>query len=227
MLGLVLEAKRAEAKALRSTKSRTGVRFRDPGTQLAHMTNKRVRYRVIAGVGSVLDQLVAKGDRVLRRHEVGQKEIYTPEPGVPHMVYDIGIVRPQELLGHEIIYYLVMPKILNRLLALVAAAVFPLVHATLDLPDPARFAIALALVGACGLPLGLPLALGVRRLGRDDVRSVAWAWGVNGAASVVGACAVMIVMVFVGSRTALIGAVACYAVSAAAGATWPRAATPR
>ncbi len=106
------------------------------------------------------------------------------------------------------------------LLAVVMLTVFPLVHGTLDLPDPARFAIALLIVGVCGLPMGMPLALGVRELGRHDSRSVAWAWGINGAASVVGACLVMIAMVFAGSYTALSIGVLCYATSAVAGRVW-------
>jgi xanthosine utilization system XapX-like protein len=100
------------------------------------------------------------------------------------------------------------------LLSVVAASIFPFLHATLDLSDPARFSIALLLVVICGIPMGMPLALAVRRLGSRDARSVAWAWGVNGAASVIGACLVMVAMVFAGSQVALVGAVACYAIAA-------------
>ncbi len=73
-------------------------------------------------------------------------------------------------------------------------------------------------MSAVGVPMGFPLALGVRQVGSDDARNVAWAWGTNGAASVVGSCAVMMTMVFVGSRAALLASVACYAVAALAGA---------
>ncbi len=104
--------------------------------------------------------------------------------------------------------------IIAVLLTLVTLTIFPFLHATLDLPDWARFSIALLLVVGCGIPMGMPLALAVRRLGARDARSVAWAWGVNGAASVIGACLVMVAMVFAGSQVALVGAVACYAVAA-------------
>jgi len=100
------------------------------------------------------------------------------------------------------------------LMVAVTLGVFQLLHATLDLPDPVRFALALGLVIACGLPMGMPLALGVRGLGRADSRSVAWAWGINGAASVVGSCLVMIAMVFLGSHAALAMAAGSYAVAA-------------
>jgi len=115
--------------------------------------------------------------------------------------------------------------VIAALLGVVSVTTFPLIHATIDGSDPMRFATALGLVVVCGLPMGMPLALGVRLLGRGDERNVAWAWGVNGAASVVGACLVQIVMVFAGSVTALAGAVACYAVAALAARVWLTAAS--
>lgn len=108
-------------------------------------------------------------------------------------------------------------------LALLTASIFPLVHGTLDLPSPARFAVALGLVALLGLPMGMPMPLGIRELGRSDRRSVAWAWAINGAASVVGSCLIMIAMVFSGSHTALGVAAFCYVVAATARAAWPRA----
>jgi len=111
--------------------------------------------------------------------------------------------------------------VVAALLAVVTAGVFPFLHGTLDLPDAARFAIAIGLVTACGVPMGMPLALGVRRLGRRSERSVAWAWGVNGAASVIGSCAVMIAMVFAGSHVALtLGAISYATASLTARSDW-------
>jgi hypothetical protein len=108
------------------------------------------------------------------------------------------------------------------LLSLVAGGVFPLVHGTLGLPDMVRFALAIMVVGTCGVPMGMPLALGVRELGRQDRRSVAWAWGINGAASVVGSGLVMIAMVFTSSSVALAIGIVCYVLAAIAGSTWPK-----
>lgn len=108
------------------------------------------------------------------------------------------------------------------LLSLVAVGVFPLVHGTLGLPDLVRFMLAIIIVGACGVFMGMPLAMGVRELGRQNQRSVAWAWGINGAASVVGSGLVMIAMVFTSSSIAIIGGIACYALSAVAGSTWTK-----
>jgi hypothetical protein len=108
------------------------------------------------------------------------------------------------------------------LLSLVAIGVFPLVHKTLGLPDLVRFMLAIIIVAACGVFMGMPLAMGVRELGRQNQRSVAWAWGINGAASVVGSGLVMIAMVFTSSSTALVGGIVCYALSAVAGSTWTK-----
>lgn len=108
------------------------------------------------------------------------------------------------------------------LLSLAAVSIFPLVHGTLDFPDLVRFALAIIVVGACGVPMGMPLALGVRELGRQDRRSVAWAWGINGAASVVGSGLVMIAVVFTGSSVSLVCGIVCYVLAAIAGSTWPK-----
>ena len=105
-------------------------------------------------------------------------------------------------------------------LAVLTVSVFGVVHETLGFSDPARFGIAIVILSIYGLLMGMPLALGVRRLGRQDARSVAWAWGINGVASVTGSCLVMIVMVFVGSHAALASATLCYAISALAARVW-------
>lgn len=120
----------------------------------------------------------------------------------------------------------------GRICALVAAilfvltaSIFPLVHGTIQLPDAARFVLALLVLTACGLPMGFPLALAVRELGRSDSRSVAWAWAINGSASVVGSTIVMMVMVYLGTHAALALGVGSYAVAALTRA-WAAASSP-
>jgi hypothetical protein len=105
-------------------------------------------------------------------------------------------------------------------LAVLTPSVFGIIHGTLGMSGPARFSIAIVILSAFGVLMGMPLALGVRRLGAEDARSVAWAWGINGVASVIGSCLVMIVMVFVGSHAALTAAALCYAISAVAARVW-------
>lgn len=108
-----------------------------------------------------------------------------------------------------------MELVVAGALLITALAMFPLVHGTIHWPAPARFGIAVALVAACGVPLGFPLALGVQALkgrGAGD-HAVAWAWAVNGAASVVGSCLVMAVMIFAGTQAALALGIICYLVA--------------
>jgi hypothetical protein len=91
-----------------------------------------------------------------------------------------------------------------------ALLLLPAVHALIDLPDWARFAVTLLLLVLLGIPLGMPFVGGVRLLAPDRPHLVAWAWAVNGATAVVGTCVLMILMVYSGSTTTLLVGVACY-----------------
>jgi spermidine synthase len=104
--------------------------------------------------------------------------------------------------------------VIGVLLMLLCLVILPLVHRTIHLSDPLRFGIALILVVICGVPMGFPLALAVREIGEKNEQNVAWAWGVNGAASVIGSCLVMVVMVFLETRFALVLGAGCYALAA-------------
>jgi hypothetical protein len=67
-----------------------------------------------------------------------------------------------------------------------------------------------------GLALGTLLPLGMARIGKRAPALVPWAWGMNGLASVVGACLAALLAMRIGfSRTFLLGA-ACYLVAALA-----------
>ncbi|MCW8129403.1 MAG: tetratricopeptide repeat protein [Planctomycetota bacterium] len=112
------------------------------------------------------------------------------------------------------------------LLAVLAFGLFPFVEHTIHWPAPARFAAGIVLAMACGFPMGFPLAMGVKELGREHARNIPWAWAVNGAASVIGSTVVMLVMVFSGSREALIFGAVCYLLSAWAGKAWRSAGVP-
>jgi hypothetical protein len=107
-----------------------------------------------------------------------------------------------------------MCALTSGLLVLATLFILSFVHRTIQLPSPARFALAVLLVAAYGIPMGFPLALAVRELGRSNTANVAWAWGINGTASVIGSCLVMVVMVFLGTNYALMLGAACYAVAA-------------
>jgi hypothetical protein len=95
-------------------------------------------------------------------------------------------------------------------------ALLPAVHAMIPLPLPLRVAITLAFLALLGIPLGMPLVAGIRVLDPNRPAQVAWAWGVNGAAAVVGSAVLMIVMVYFGSDATFGVAAACYVAAFAA-----------
>ncbi len=116
----------------------------------------------------------------------------------------------------------------KALLAVVALAILfsvallPAVHALIDLPDAARFALTLLVVVSVGVPLGMPFVAGIRLLGPGRPHRVAWAWAANGAAAVVGTSVLMILMVYVGSTAALLVGAGCYAIALGARARLER-----
>ena len=90
-----------------------------------------------------------------------------------------------------------------------------IVQAAIAWPLALRIALAVALMTPAGMVMGIPLPAGVRLLAATQPQLVAWAWGMNGALSVLGAIlAVFIAMNWGFSVTLLCGA-AVYVVAAA------------
>jgi spermidine synthase len=88
-------------------------------------------------------------------------------------------------------------------LAVYAAVLTPIFHALLGLPLGARIAMAIVLIVPVGVLMGVLLPTGVRAAGNLGQDMVAWAWGVNGAASVVGSVAAMFMSMNLGFTAAL------------------------
>jgi hypothetical protein len=98
----------------------------------------------------------------------------------------------------------------------------PIVQAAIAWPLGVRILLAVALMTPAGMVMGIPLPAGVRLLAAAQPQLVAWAWGMNGALSVLGAIlAVFIAMNWGFSVTLLCGAV-IYAVAAALVRQLPR-----
>jgi hypothetical protein len=90
-----------------------------------------------------------------------------------------------------------------------------IVQTAIAWPLGLRIALAVALMTPAGMVMGVPLPAGVRLLAATQPQLVAWAWGMNGALSVLGAIlAVFIAMNWGFSVTLLCGAL-IYAVAAA------------
>ncbi|MEZ4358554.1 MAG: hypothetical protein R3B48_00120 [Kofleriaceae bacterium] len=115
---------------------------------------------------------------------------------------------------------LAMTGALAAILALYGAGLGALFDALIGLPLPARVGIAAALVAAPGALMGTFVPAAVRAASALGPGMVAWGWGVNGATSVVGSVAAIMLSMNAGFSTALFVGVALYL---AAGALLPRA----
>jgi len=86
----------------------------------------------------------------------------------------------------------------------------PVITALLGLPIVARILVTVALLAPLGLVLGMAYPLGITVLRRFGEELVPWAWGLNGALSVVAS----VLATFIGSRigfsAALLTGVAAY-----------------
>ena len=140
-----------------------------------------------------------------------------------HPVYGFVLVLTALLIGSGCGSFLAAKRELNRsriagILAILLFALGSLLHggaeATMQWPQELKFVVSTVALFALGLLLGIPLASGVRLLPPDSPGSVAWAWAVNGAASVVGSTGIMLVMIFLGSHVALITGGAGYLIAA-------------
>ena len=76
-----------------------------------------------------------------------------------------------------------------------------------------RIAGAVGLLSPLGLAMGMPRPLGVRVLARESPELIPWAWGVNGAASVMGSVAALAMALLAGFNQAMLVAAALYLVA--------------
>jgi hypothetical protein len=87
---------------------------------------------------------------------------------------------------------------------------------TMGWPDAARIAISAALIAPLAFFMGMPFPLGLARVDPADARLLAWAWGINGCASVVGAVLATLLAIHVGFTAVVLAALVLYGVAAAA-----------
>ncbi|MBI4511599.1 MAG: hypothetical protein HY698_18335 [Deltaproteobacteria bacterium] len=98
-------------------------------------------------------------------------------------------------------------------LLLYAVSLRPLFHAMMGLVLPARIAVAAVLVLIPGLLMGALLPSGVRTANALGADLVPWAWGLNGATSVVGSILAVTLSMNFGFTVALGAGIAAYAIA--------------
>jgi hypothetical protein len=94
--------------------------------------------------------------------------------------------------------------------------VTPLVSAAIPWARPLRIAVAVATLVPMGMLLGIPMPAGIRLLSARAPQMVAWAWGMNGALSVVGATLAIFIAMNWGFSVTFLAASATYLVGLAA-----------
>ncbi|WP_332778320.1 spermidine synthase [Polaromonas sp.] len=85
----------------------------------------------------------------------------------------------------------------------------------MGLPDAARILISVALIAPLAFFMGMPFPLGLARVEATDARLIAWAWGINGCASVTGAVLATLLAIHVGFTAVVLAALVLYGVAAA------------
>ncbi len=116
-------------------------------------------------------------------------------------------------LGSAISPRLPLRAVLGLLVVLLLAyplLLRPLLAAALGLPWAGRAVVAVAVLAPAGLLMGVPFPAGLRRLEGAAGRHIAWAWGVNGAASVVAAVLAALLALSWGFAWVLVGGALCY-----------------
>jgi hypothetical protein len=100
-------------------------------------------------------------------------------------------------------------------LAFIASAT-PIVNWAIPFSRNARMLVAVAMLVPMGVALGIPMPTGMRMLSARSPQMLAWAWGMNGALSVLGATLAIFIAMNWGFRVTLLTASATYLVGLAA-----------
>jgi hypothetical protein len=86
----------------------------------------------------------------------------------------------------------------------------PVVMWAIPYARPVRMLVAFTLLLPMGIALGIPMPTGMRMLAARAPQMVAWAWGINGALSVLGATLAIFVAMNWGFQVTLLAAAATY-----------------
>ena len=80
--------------------------------------------------------------------------------------------------------------------------------------DPVKIVVSVVLIAPLAFFMGMPFPLGIERLSRNQPRLIAWAWAINGFASVVGAILTSCLAIAIGFNAVILLAIAVYMVGA-------------
>ncbi len=107
----------------------------------------------------------------------------------------------------------ILKKIILGLVVLVFVYIFvlpPIFYGLVHLPLAARIVIAVVLMAPLAIVMGMPMPTGIKILSQQAPELIPWAWGVNGATSVMGSVAALVIAILTGFNQALIIGAAIY-----------------
>jgi hypothetical protein len=80
----------------------------------------------------------------------------------------------------------------------------PIFYGLVWLPHPARIVIAVVLMAPLAMVMGMPMPIGIKLLSKRVPEIIPWAWGVNGAMSVMGSVSALVIAILTGFNQALL-----------------------
>lgn len=80
----------------------------------------------------------------------------------------------------------------------------PMFYGLVWLPLATRILIAVLVMSPIALLMGMPMPIGIKLLSKHSPQIIPWAWGVNGATSVMGSVAALVIAILTGFNQALI-----------------------
>jgi hypothetical protein len=91
----------------------------------------------------------------------------------------------------------------------------PLIRHAASWPTGPRVLLSVALIAPLGFCMGMPFPTGLSRLAAGPRELLAWAWGINGCASVISAVLATLLAIHFGFNAVILIALACYLAAAA------------
>ncbi len=144
-----------------------------------------------------------------------------------HPVYSLAVVLFSVLAFSALGSYLTgriaeeqLTATLMKLLLVVVGLVFvyiialpPIFYGLVHLARELRIVIAVVLMAPLAMLMGMPMPIGIRILARKAPEIIPWAWGVNGATSVMGSVAALVIAILSGFNQALMVGAGLYLVA--------------
>jgi spermidine synthase len=96
------------------------------------------------------------------------------------------------------------------LVALYIVALPPIFYGLVGLPHALRIIIAVVLMAPLATTMGMPMPIGIRLLAERAPEVIPWAWGVNGATSVMGSVGALVIAILTGFNQALVVGASLY-----------------